>query len=107
MDNGQIKPPHYRRLAATGAEMFMHPCCICGKENAPFGFDVCIRKNEPGRWYCAEHKGQHDGTAVRDNAAATTGRASARIEDAGKGLSEVGSSGPPEKDRHGTQAELF
>lgn len=50
MAEGTLKAPYFKRLAATGAEMFMHPCCVCGDENAPFGFGAELRKNKPGRW---------------------------------------------------------
>lgn len=28
--------------------VFIHPCCICGKADAPFG--------SKGLWYCGEHR---------------------------------------------------
>ena len=100
-----MKEPFYRKTAAGGM-MFMHPCRICGTENAPFGFDVELRKDKPGRWYCAEHKGQanDDRQAVEVGA---TRRTAARTEDAPGGISEVHREGPTDKGTVGIQDSLF
>lgn len=33
--------------------ILIHPCEVCGRDNAPFGFR---KPNEPSRWYCAAHR---------------------------------------------------
>lgn len=35
--------------------MFWHPCKICGLVNAANGFNVSLKNNRPGDWFCAEH----------------------------------------------------
>lgn len=55
-----MKAPFIRKLAATGAPMFIHPCAVCGSERAHFGFDVSLRKDQPGFWLCYEHKDREE-----------------------------------------------
>lgn len=50
-----IMPAHYIRLP-TAAHMFIHTCEVCGIANAPFGYNVSLRRGQLGNWYCAEHK---------------------------------------------------
>ena len=33
-----------------------HPCYVCGKPYSPFGYGVDLKREQLGRWYCAEHK---------------------------------------------------
>lgn len=47
----------------SGTVWFRHPCCVCGSDNAPFGYGVqlvlAMKMKDPskaGRWYCAEHR---------------------------------------------------
>lgn len=42
-------------LKSSGAQVFIHLCEICGKD-ASFGFDVALRKNRLGKWYCRDHR---------------------------------------------------
>lgn len=44
-DDGPVKTP-----------IFWHPCSVCGKVDAPFGYGVSLKHNKLGTWYCAEHK---------------------------------------------------
>ena len=43
------------KLKSSGAEVFLHSCLFCDKF-ASFGFEVSLRKNKLGLWYCREHK---------------------------------------------------
>ena len=45
------------RAKSSGAIVFIHPCCVCGKPNAPFGCNVNLRGPAPryaGDWFCDE-----------------------------------------------------
>lgn len=89
MDQG-VKP-FYRLIKATGVHAFMHPCCICGDENAMFGFDVKLRKGEPGFWLCGKHKDQSDGYRSTKNSDddRAVGRTEARAADEAERLPAV------------------
>ena len=100
-----MKEPFFRKTAVAGM-MFMHPCRICGSERAHFGFDVELRNDKPGRWYCAEHKGQANDDRQAEQARATR-RTQARTEDAPGGVPEVHSEGATDKGTGGFQNSLF
>ena len=34
--------------------VFLHPCSVCGSDNAPFGKGVSLKKNKLGTWYCSD-----------------------------------------------------
>lgn len=55
MSEGGPKEPSLKRIDATGAYAFVHPCSVCGS-GAVFGFDVKLRVGRPGKWFCREHK---------------------------------------------------
>ncbi len=44
--------PRMARLKSSGTEVFLHPCSVCGKPDAPFGFGVRLLKGELGTWFC-------------------------------------------------------
>lgn len=51
-----------RRFDAAGelisehkTQILWHPCAVCGKPYAPFGFGVDMRHGKLGTWYCGEH----------------------------------------------------
>lgn len=48
---------------------FIHPCCVCGAQ-ACLGFDVNLRNDKLGKWYCAPcwraWKGVLSATAAKD-----------------------------------------
>ena len=49
------KKPILKKIERTGAYAFVHPCSVCG-ETASFGFNVKLRDNKPGQWFCSTHK---------------------------------------------------
>lgn len=42
----------------TGSTMLIHTCEKCGVANAPFGYNVSLRRGRLGEWYCREHRPQ-------------------------------------------------
>lgn len=40
----------------TAAEVFIHECEVCGIANAPFGYNVSLRRGILGQWYCLKHR---------------------------------------------------
>lgn len=96
--------PFFRKTAAAGM-MFVHPCQICGTENAPFGFEVELRNDKLGRWYCAEHKGQANvGQAKHESG---SGRTAPRTVDEAAPLPAMGEARPDDGRTEGPQGKLF
>lgn len=52
-------PTKAYKLKSSGAVVIIHPCCMCGKPDAPFGIDVKLRGygKSLGYWFC-EMKGK-------------------------------------------------
>lgn len=59
---------HYITLP-TGRELLIHPCETCGVANAPFGYNVNLRKGKLGLWYCYDHRPDTEPltASMRDN----------------------------------------
>ena len=43
-------------LKSSGAVVIIHPCCMCGKPDAPFGRGVILRgfMKSLGYWFCGK-----------------------------------------------------
>lgn len=44
--------PRMVRRGPTGTTVFIHPCCVCGHPDAPFGTAVNLRDERLGTWHC-------------------------------------------------------
>ena len=48
-------PAKVYALKSSGAVVIIHPCCMCGKKDAPFGLGVKLRGTygrSLGYWFC-------------------------------------------------------
>lgn len=48
-------PAKAHALKSSGAIVIIHPCCMCGKKDAPFGKGLKIREaygKSLGYWFC-------------------------------------------------------
>lgn len=43
-------------LRSSGTPVLLHPCCICGADQAPYGYGVSLLKGRLGKWYCRDHR---------------------------------------------------
>jgi len=57
------KRPRLVRIDGGGTA-FLHPCGVCGSANAPFGFNVSLRKGNPGYWRCKDHRETGEGSTL-------------------------------------------
>ena len=64
MDN-KIEGPHFEKTywRETIGRVFVHPCAVCGVDNAAYGYDVKLRyaikhrdSKYAGTWFCKEIK---------------------------------------------------
>lgn len=63
----KIEGPHFEKIYSKGIKgrVFVHRCCVCGIDNAAWGFNVelrrAIKSRKPkfaGQWYCYDHRPQ-------------------------------------------------
>lgn len=50
---------------SRGTLMFWHPCKVCGLINAGYGYNVYLKSELYGDWYCAEHRPDEPQSAMR------------------------------------------
>lgn len=55
------RTPRLMKLKSSGSTVLIHPCSICGKKHAPFGYGVSLSSGKLGTWYCFECNKQKEG----------------------------------------------
>jgi hypothetical protein len=69
-DSAEGEPGHEQPCASRRGRVeeldgvFLHFCVECGRFG-PFGYGVCLRAGQLGRWYCREHRPQGTNTRER------------------------------------------